>query len=269
MVISRKLILLTIFFLNPVFANQTFNWDGVFIGGFLGYSWNNSNATTLIGAVGSNPQYFSSIQNINSVAQSGTGKITNNFFLGGGLIEANKSWDNLIYSILLDIRSYNNKKTQEVSNSYPTFPASYLVSTSVQTNWLFTARGRVGYLNDIFNYNMIFPYFTTGVALTNYKVANAFSDNAVSLGVSTGNLDYPRNLKHNKTGWTVGTGFAMHLTKKLTLNAEYLYVNFSSGKANNSIVCSANSCQNYINSFVTTANLNSNIFQIGLNLKVY
>lgn len=235
-------------------------WDGPFIGGYIGGAWANSDIVTDVGPVTST-SYFVSVANANSVNQSASGKVNPSAFIGG--IQAGNNWtaNNLLYGLALDFGSFSLNKNIAVNNV--PFPSSlgfisYSTNVSVNTDWLFTARARLGY---ICNSSRFMVYGTGGLALTDLKVGNIYSDSNV---LTPSNLDHSQssNKKSNKAGWTVGAGAELFVTQKLTVNAEYLYVDFNNVTTSTPIVeTPKTSIMN------TSANLSANIFRVGLNYK--
>jgi outer membrane immunogenic protein len=103
---------------------------------------------------------------------------------------------------------------------------SFTVNQSVKTDWLFTARPRLGWANN----NWLW-YATGGLAVTELKYGNTFTD-TYSPAFETGSIS------KTKVGWTVGGGGEFALSNNWTVRAEYLYVDFggvsSAGNVSNS-----------------------------------
>ena len=77
----------------------------------------------------------------------------------------------------------------------------------IRNDWLGTARGRIGYA-----FNQFLPYFTGGLAVGNL--------NASIPGVGSSS--------NTNTGWTIGAGVEVALTRNWSVKAEYLYVDLGS-----------------------------------------
>lgn len=149
------------------------------------------------------------------------------------------------------------------SQPYPAYPATYSVQQSIKTDWMLSASGRLGVWPTV---TWPLVYATGGVALTNPHISTAFNDNDPSSGI--GRINYNKI----KTGFIVGGGLEFPLTKYLTLNGEYLFVNFGSISASGTIYNSANAQGGlppgfYVSPFSTSAHLTANIFKFGLNYK--
>jgi outer membrane immunogenic protein len=100
----------------------------------------------------------------------------------------------------------------------------------IRTDWLATARGRLGYAFDRF-----MPYVTGGLAVGDIKTSFAgFGDT-----------------HDTKAGWTVGGGIEAAISGPLTAKIEYLYVDL--GRSNSV--------------FGSDAKFNANIVRAGLNYR--
>lgn len=238
-------------------GQEKINWIGPYVGGFIGGAWGRSNINTNAGTVTST-SYFTSIANILSVNQNGSKTFRPNAFIGG--IEGGNNWilNNLLYGIVLDFGSFRLHSFKDAAGiPYPAFSATYSLQTLMKTNWLFTARGRLGFIP--------FPkwplvYATGGLAVTKLQVANTFFDTATSFGVGTASDS------NTKTGWTVGGGLELPIAKNVTINSEYLYVHFGSASARGSVRCSATFCSTS-SQLNTSANFSANLLKVGINYK--
>ena len=245
---------------QPTTAASNINWAGPYVGGYIGGAWGNSNFNTNVGAL-TDTSYFISTANINSVNQSGSRSLSPHAIIGG--IQAGNNWilysklANFVYGLALDFGSFHlGKVNNATSIPYPTAPLlNYSLQTSMKTNWLFTARGRAGITP---NASWPFIYATGGLAVTRLQVANNFNDTDTGFGGTTNN--------NTKAGWTVGGGIELPLTNNLVMTSEYLYVNFGSVSATNSITCSNGGCPE-VSPLLTSANLTANLLKVGLNYK--
>ncbi|TAL65187.1 MAG: porin family protein [Legionella sp.] len=228
-------------------------WDGPYLGGYIGGAWANSDITTNSGPAIPGVTYFVADVNVNSVNQSGSGTVKSRVFIGG--VQAGNNWtaNSLLYGVALDFGSFSFNKNIAANNvPFPTVPTfTYSTITSANTDWLFTARARLGYLVDSSRFLL---YGTGGVALTDLQVENSYSDL---------NITRTSNKKTNKVGWTAGAGAELFVTQNLTLNAEYLFVDFN--KVATSFTLSPIGLG--VSTVNTSANLTANLFRVGLNYK--
>lgn len=232
-------------------------WVGSFISGYVGGAWSNSNASTNVGEV-TPTSHFASTNNINSVNQNGSPSLKANTFIGGVGLANNWMFQDLIYGLALDFGSLHLQKTNNAVNiTYPSSPIrTYSLQTSINSNWLFTARGRLGFAP----INWPFIYATGGLALTQLNASNSFNDTSASLGVGGSNN------KTTKSGWTLGGGIQIPLASNWTLTSEYLYVNFGSVSVLSSINSNLDG-ESFSSPFQTAIKFSANIFRIGLSYK--
>jgi outer membrane immunogenic protein len=210
-------------------AAQTANWSGFYSGLYAGAAWTRSDATTTVPCTEPNtpPAYLcTTTPNTvsNAVAASGTGKLFDTHFTGG--VHAGYNWQagNFVFGGEVDFGAFLLNASRSVTARYPiagiagqATTNSYTVGTSVDGDWLFTARGRVGFTTA----NRLF-YATGGLALARLTVANTFSDDFTTGARGSGSASSIR------VGWTVGGGIERLLSKDWSVKVEYLYVNFGS-----------------------------------------
>ena len=240
-----------------------FRWSGAYLGGYIGGAWGNAPVTTSAGSV-TNASYFSSAANINAVAQNASQTFIPSVFIGGGQFGDSWMFKNYVYGFVLDVGSLNLNDKNVVQNSaYPDGSGSYSITTSFNTDWMYTIRGRLGWAP-----NLTWPamlYGTGGMAVTKLNVSNQFSDATTLAGVGSGYNNTTIN------GWTIGVGIEFPITKNLTINSEYLYANFGSVTVQSSVYNSTASFgvdyQALVSPLITTAPLSANFLKIGLNYK--
>jgi outer membrane immunogenic protein len=134
------------------------------------------------------------------------------------------------------------------------------LNQAVSTDWLFTARPRLGYA---FNDNLLL-YVTGGLAMTDLKYNATYSDQFGS--ISAGAISGPR------TGWTIGAGLEYALLRNWSVKLEYLYTDFGTGSTSgvpnatfNATCVAGTGCAN---PFTDKADLKTNIVRLGLNYKL-
>jgi outer membrane immunogenic protein len=239
-------------------APMPFTWTGFYVGGNAGYAWGNSNVSTTV-VTGSYLDVPSDLNQINSLSPV---KLHPNGFVGGVQGGYNYQSGNTVFGLEVDFQAFNTSASRDVSNLYPNpaqqVPARYNLHQDVHTNWLFTARPRLGWASDHW-----LLYVTGGLAVTDLKSSYTFSDNAGFnyLGTSTASA--------TKAGWTLGGGVEYGLTRNWSIKAEYLYVDFGTVSANslataNIGVCTPATCNN---AFSHSADLRSNIVRAGINYR--
>lgn len=235
---------------------KEFSWVGPYIGVFGGGVWANSDLNTNAGVVTSS-SYFTSSSNISSVSQNGTGSVWPNSPMAGLQVGNNLQTESgsIVYGGVIDVMAFHLSKSKSVSNvNYPGSAGQYSLKTAVDSTWLASLRGRIGFTSP--NWPLLF--LTGGVAITKLHVYNIFSDNTASNGVGGAS-----NTKV-KPGWIVGAGIEMPIHINWTVAAEYDYVHFGSNGANGFVTCKGGACAAR-SPLSTSANLNDNIVRIGLN----
>jgi outer membrane immunogenic protein len=219
---------------------SSYSWTGLYIGVNAGGAWGKSDITTfLTGIFG---------VNTTAVGIADSPSLKPNGFTGGVQGGYNYQIGNIVLGIELDLNYLGLKDSLSGTFPYPGLGGgTFTVSNSVQTDWLFTARTRIGYAFD-----RALIYATGGLAVTNVRYNESFNDVFATSENSS--------ISANKTGWTAGGGLEYAMTNNWSAKAEYLYANFGS----------VNSAVHAINAPVTfhhEARLTTNIVRAGLNYK--
>jgi outer membrane immunogenic protein len=234
-------------------APPVFNWTGYYIGASGGYAWGDSDAVTAVAARGT-PVYFVPTD-LTQIASSGMGTIHPKGGVGGAQSGYNWQSGNVVYGLEVDFSAFSTSDARSVTTTYISVPTtSFTVNQSVKTDWLFTARPRLGWANN----NWLW-YATGGLAVTELKYGNTFTD-TYSPAFETGSIS------NTKVGWTVGGGGEFALSNDWTVRAEYLYVDFSgvssAGNVSNSVTTSGTPPV-----LTHSANLTANIIRGGINYR--
>jgi outer membrane immunogenic protein len=249
---------------------QSFNWTGFYIGANAGALWGHSDVTssapcTATSFSGANPGYFCTttvgLANGAAVGAAGTGSLSGSGFTGG--VQASYNWQNgnTVLGFETDFGAFHFRGAQSVSANYPvgahvSTANTFTVGTSVEANWLFTARARIGWVVK----PNILAYATGGLAVTQLEVANSFSDNHSSFPASGGGSN-----SATKLGWTLGGGLEWAFDKNWSAKVEYLYVDFGSVTVNSTIL--SPQPPGYSQAISTSADLTAHIARVGINYK--
>jgi outer membrane immunogenic protein len=161
-----------------------------------------------------------------------------NYVMGGGLLLGIETDVNIF-----DIRRYGDRQIIGPSGG------SYGVHQSIDTDFLWTLRPRIGYTMDNW---LIFA--SGGLALTTTHYELGVTDN------QTGGTRFLFKKSGTRTGWTVGGGAGYAFTPNLSAKAEYLYQDFGSSRY------STTSPNGYLN-LATEAHLRSHLFRAGLDYR--
>jgi outer membrane immunogenic protein len=125
---------------------------------------------------------------------------------------------------------------------------TFNLNSSVSTDWLFTARPRLGFISN----DWLF-YGTGGLAITRAGAGwNMGGSALITENTSTSS---------DKAGWVAGSGVETMLPGKLLVGAEYLYVNFNRVSTTGFSTSGGAPIANPINH---AADLNANIVRVRL-----
>lgn len=261
--------LVLISFLLPASAAiaSTSPWQGPYIGAYVGGAFGNTHASTNAGAVTST-SYFTTGTDVNAVNTAGSFQKNPSTGIIGIQAGHDWAWKQLIYGIAADYGALPLSSSDTVTQTYSSGSDQYSVYTAVNTNWLFTLRGRLGYETEMNFPRFHWPsllYVTGGLALAKLEVNNNFSDNSALAGA--GGI----STSQNQIGWTAGVGIEAMIYDHVSVDLQYLYMNIPSVKTTSSITNTAGGFgipeQSLTNSFVTTGKLHANLFQVGLNYR--
>jgi outer membrane immunogenic protein len=157
----------------------------------------------------------------------------------------------------VDVASFRLAASRSVTSIIPPClgtPADTItLGSSFDTNWLFTARTRLGVAVS----PNVLLYGTSGLAVTELGVSNSISSLSGAQGAA--------HDSGRVVGWTIGGGAEWALDRNWSLRAEYLYLNF--GKVTvNAPVSDANPAH-FNNNLATSVDLTAQIVRGGLNYK--
>jgi outer membrane immunogenic protein len=245
-----------------------FSWTGFYVGLNVGGAWGRSDAETSVtcAAAAGFPNYFClgalGAANASAVNAAGTGSLSGSAFIGGGQIGFNVQNGGAVFGVEVDAQSFNLRASRQATG---TFPVSFLpgmagntftVTSSVNTDWLLTARGRVGWAFD-----NVLAYVTGGVAVTRIGATHTYVDAFAGPPGGAGAW----NGSSTKAGWTVGGGVEWAAARSWTVKIEYLYLNFGSVNAAGTIF-NPNS-GGYAQAIATSVDLTAHIARAGINFK--
>jgi outer membrane immunogenic protein len=231
-----------------------YNWSGFYVGANAGGAWGNFDPTT--STVLAPNGYFCDVC-VSPVNAAGIQTIKPATFTGG--VQAGVNWQagSVVFGGEVDFNSFHLNGSASTTALYiPTAPGTLTVTSAAHTDWLLTARGRLGFAAN----NWLF-YATGGLAVTNLEGGFTFSDNGVPPGLEAASLS------KTKLGYTVGGGVEAGLWGNWSIKAEYLYVNFSSESVVGFITSVPVAFGAANNPFTHTIDLKANIVRVGLNYR--
>ena len=237
-----------------VAAQSAYNWKGFYIGANLGGGAGGSNH----GSTPSGTSTYYADTDLSDISSASQQKLTTNGFTGGIQGGYNYMLGNVVFGVELDFNAFTQSGSSNPTIGYKCCPGFggdnfFNVRTTVSTDWLLTARPRLGYAFDQF-----LPYVTGGLAVTDLSAKFRYTD-------AFDSAQERAQASATKTGWTAGFGFEFGVTQNWTIKAEYLYVNF--GRIFATGIMSVPSIPSTSVVFRNYADLHSNIGRVGFNYK--
>jgi outer membrane immunogenic protein len=235
-----------------------YNWTGFYVGGNAGYAWGHSNLdpsfSCLDGPGGSCD--VSDPQNLANINAANTRSVSPRGFTGGVQAGYNLQMGATVFGVEADFNALDLHKS--VTSPVTSVTTGNLLSgtQSVDTDWLFTFRGRVGWL--------VTPtaliYATGGLAVTDLKVGNSYATTNSTTTFGTGSSSESKTM----LGWTAGAGAEWAIFGNWRAKVEYLYVDFGSVSTTARVNDGANAFDNV---FTTSADLKAHIARAGINYR--
>lgn len=128
---------------------------------------------------------------------------------------------------------------------------------------MFTLRGRLGYEVPL-RWPTLF-YVTGGMAVTQLKVNNSYSDNSAFGGIGASSFS------NNQIGWTAGLGLELLAYDNLSVDLEYSYVHVPSVSTTSTISNTQGGfgipAQSLISPFSTNASFHASLLKLGVNYR--
>jgi outer membrane immunogenic protein len=175
---------------------QAFNWSGFYVGGTAGGAWGSFDPTTSTNG----GTYFVGVGSTAAANAAGVQSIKPAGFTGGLEAGYNVQSGAAVVGIEADIEYMGLRGSAQSTAGYPCCaPAALTISSSANTDWLSTVRGRVGYASN----NWLF-FATGGVAFTQLKGTFSSTDNCGAVPGCGGGLpngaEVPVSISNDKAG---------------------------------------------------------------------
>jgi outer membrane immunogenic protein len=249
------------------------SWAGFYLGANAGYGWGEveTAGNTVCDVFGGhfcsladddpdNPPSPGTIEpgglaRAAAVGETGSGTFDAKGFTGGVQLGGNWQKGNMVVGFEIDANAFRLNGSRSATATAVTPPLADLthtVGSSIDTNWLLTARTRFGWA-----FSDVLVYGTVGLALTDIKLGISYADD-------TGATMNARNTDV-RAGYVIGGGLEWALRKDWTLKAEYLYVDF--GDVNAFGVVANPDVPGVASTYEVSADLNAHIARIGVNRK--
>jgi outer membrane immunogenic protein len=204
--------------LIPIFvvgASAQANWNGFYAGGNFGGAMGRSTANTSTVFDSTSAGYFAA-DSVAAIESAGLQKLSANSFTGGLEAGMNAQSGGIVFGGEVDYESLRMSDSASTTVPYSCcVGTSFTIDQSFKTNWLVTARPRIG-----FTMGPSLLYATGGLAVTKVDYQAQFSDTFA--GASEDAF-----VNKAKYGWVGGFGIAFPGPgEHFSMKAEYLYTDF-------------------------------------------
>jgi outer membrane immunogenic protein len=252
--LAASFLLLCVF--SASVSAQTADWKGFYIGGNAGGVKGSTDAFT--STVFSPTGYFA-LSSVPAIAAVGKQKLSPRGFTGGGQIGYNFQAGHFVLGFEGDFGAMHVNDNFVGTATYPCCaPTNFTVKQSVSTDWLFTARPRLGVAA-----GPVLVYGTFGLAMTNLNYQALFID-TFAAAHENGGVDEIR------TGWIAGGGVEFKLGSggHWSMKNEYLLADFGQVKTTSTNLTAFTPPIAFpTNVFTHQADLQQHIFRTGINFR--
>jgi outer membrane immunogenic protein len=200
-------------------AVPEFSWTGFYAGGNAGFAWATANVSqTLFAPAPFVPGDAAAVSSSASPLLHPTNAAV------GVQAGYNHQWGNFVLGGEVDFDYLHLQASKSTTSAFPsTLPggvvgppvASFSTATSASTNWLFTARPRLGWAVGTWLF-----YATGGLALAR----ETFNQSVALVAPFTETT----SLTANRVGWTAGAGVEYAINRNWSIKGEYLHVDLAS-----------------------------------------
>jgi outer membrane immunogenic protein len=233
-----------------------YSWTGFYVGGNAGYAWADPDITSNYSCPAGTGCSVSNAINLANITTASTGRLSATGFTGGAQAGYNWQSGSVVLGVETDFNALDLKGSRSAVVPSATTSSIFNPSTSIDTGWLFTLRGRAGFAVA----PAVLLYATGGLAVTKATLANAYFTTNNPANVGAGASSDSKTL----TGWTVGGGIEWALNLNWSLKVEYLYADFGSLS---SIATITGPGFANANLFSTSTDLRTHIARAGINYK--
>lgn len=184
------------------------DWTGIYAGGNLGGAMGMAPTNMSISGSGVTAAQVSSYNAAN----------TNKFNVNSAILGAQLGYDYEIYDFVVGLETnfdYMSQNAAKTTSSTTSNANSFTGANSVQTNWFYTLRPRLGYS---LNEDTVMVYATGGLAAANLTYTNATTESPG--GVASNG---PQEQASALLGWTAGGGVEWKFVPNWSLQGQYLY----------------------------------------------
>lgn len=199
------------------------SWTGFYGGLNAGAAWGTASKDSVFYA----PVPPFAAVDVAGISSSASQSLNTSGFTGGGQLGYNLQHGSIVWGVEADFQYLGLKGSNSITAPFPSTPASsYSVATSVSTDWLMTARGRVGW-----TFNNMLLYGTAGFAVGHQTFSQSIAILPPFVVTNSGS--------DTRIGWTVGAGAEYALNPDWSVKAEYLYVDLGKPPASTGTISPA------------------------------
>jgi outer membrane immunogenic protein len=190
----------------------SYDWSGFYIGANVGGAAKQQSNSL---SIENNPNNYFNPAAINGVEDTGSVHLDDLGVTAGMQAGYNRQSGRLVWGVELDFNWLDLSVKRGGSFRYRTDDSPYNLTVSGSTDWLLTARPRVGWAIDRW-----LLYLTTGIAASHSEFRQTFSEPPFTPSRET------VSVSRTTVGWVVGTGVEFALGRNWSTKAEYLYARF-------------------------------------------
>jgi outer membrane immunogenic protein len=245
-----------------------FSWTGFYVGGGVGGAWGRSDTAS---PLANDPGCFVTIipcylpSTVRDINNPSTQHQSSSSVIGGVEAGYNLQLGQVVLGAETDVGFYRLHGNSFASAPFTLFPvpaggAAPSYFNDVASDWIFTARGRLGF-TPMAN---LLVYGTGGVALTRLRHQAQFNE-GIFPGTSAGIESSASS--GNVTGAVYGGGLEWAWTNNVFVKAEYLRVDFGSTITGPSPIFVLGAASGSV--FTHSANLNVDIVRFGVDYKFW
>lgn len=237
-------------------AVQAQNFQGAYIGVYGGGTQGNSDAHTFTTF---SPFGYFAPNSPPAIAGVGNQHLSPSGGFGGGTFGYNQQHHALVFGFETDFGSMSLSSSKTGTATYPCCaPTGFTVTQKINTDWLFTGRGRLGVAA-----GPILFYGTGGLAATNLNYQAVFTDTFASAH-ENGGVDQKRK------GWIAGGGAEMRVSHHWSIKGEFVHADFGQELTTSTNLTTTFGSTTVLfpqNPFTHAGDLTTHLFRGGLNYR--
>ena len=198
-------------------AQGAYNWTGFYLGANLGGA---SKVQSSSLSIENDPNNYFAPAVVPEVENRGSLNLDDTGVTGGVQAGYNRQSGSLVWGVELDFNWLGLSSRHSDTFRFSTNNAPYSLTVRESTEWLLTARPRVGWALDRWLF-----YLTGGIAASHSTFKQSFEEPPFTPNPET------VSVSRTRVGWTVGTGIEFALGRNWSAKAEYLYARFGESEA--------------------------------------